>query len=943
MTTPTAPPPAAQPANVCYQTNPPQVYIPVETTQGPPSSPRVYTTRVNDYNAIGQDPPPPPTHGIDLSDPTSDAARAAVHAAFSIHCDPQLHNWQSPGVSQPSGGQGSNNNEDQKPSKSDPSMDSSPKLPSTPQCGINATRIPTMATHGNGIMHRAKDKLLIGVLSGKVFAQPSIEAIVNEVMDRSDVIQELHRYCYTDIPPLDLDDSDRFWQPYFDLITQQQIREQLIAPIVDFLWRNVICRILSEVITYIATHVLTDRLVFPDLAQLADPDHNAAPHRLKENILWYALTGAYLHFFFERLFGRETNFSLSTEHKLHCSAEDTDPIVEAISRKTRQDLSSDCDGAMLHYRHGGLMLVLRRVIDEVVKLTFEAGDTTLSIIKNHIRSLNSDEALVGFPEALVAPSILGTLKLPIAIISTVLFTCYHANRIRITPDNVLKNKDSMEVLFKKYNSAGDFLAQSYHYIHRKEVKWLSLRMLKHFSPYHSQLSCQAVNDFALTPVPQNTHLLTAVVNRDRVGQAEHRAIERRNPEPLPVVGDLIIAVVVSRVVLISPSAAQTPPVRERNALLDGKLVRVVLLSDLTDDINPLSQEDVDWDAWGRISPGDTGEDLEDQLTDLVSQISLSSSACSSPWDNLPVDPLVAAEERALRLGPYPAVKQRGSRRAAYVVYFGRRMGVFITWEATTMQVCGFKCNSYQGYDTIEEARSHWMHALATRTWGDPRRDDNRSIPPFEGYHIIHHASVDSTAIPLSEAMKSKEPTAPTDTSSRSTMSTITSLSSTSSSSVPARFSNAPSSLASKTSTFHRGPPSCPTSPDKPKLSQIGDTFPLVPSLNVMSLPPKASQPLVPHRKRREYLQRHVPTSTPLPAHQPSGQPEILNHARQLTTKDKYYVVQIGLEPGVCKGEAEARRCLGPSRFAFAHIEATRKAADAHFRSLVDKREVFEAI
>ncbi|KAH6888932.1 hypothetical protein BKA70DRAFT_1235270 [Coprinopsis sp. MPI-PUGE-AT-0042] len=672
MTTPTAPPPAAQPANVCYQTNPPQVYIPVETTQGPPSSPRVYTTRVNDYNAIGQDPPPPPTHGIDLSDPTSDAARAAVHAAFSIHCNPQLHDWQSPGVSQPSGGQGSNNNEDQKPSKSDPSMDSSPKFPSAPQCSINATRIPTMATHSNGIMHRAKDKLLIGVLSGKVFAQPSIEAIVNEVMDRSDVIQELHRYCYTDIPPLDLDDSDRFWQPSAD-------QRATDCPDCGF-----------------STHVLTDRLVFPDLAQLADPDHNAAPHRLKENILWYALTGAYLHFFFERLFGRETNFSLSTEHKLHCSAEDTDPIVEAISRKTRQDLSSDCDGAMLHYRHGGLML-----------LTFDAGNTTLSIIKNHIRSLNSDEALVGFPEALVAPSILGTLKLPIAIISTVLFTCYHANRIRITPDNVLKNKDSMEVLFKKYNSAGDFLAQSYHYIHRKEVKWLSLRMLKHFSPYHSQLSCQAVNDFALTPVPQNTHLLTAV------------------PEPLPVVGDLIVAVVVSRVVLIScflriglprptaschhgnllstldtpasnsdcflsviqhepimstrrPSAAQTPPVRERNALLDGKLVRVVLLSDLTDDINPLSQEDVDWDAWGRISPGNTGEDLEDQLTDLVSQISLSSSACSSPWDNLPVDPLVAAEERALRLGPYPAVKQRGSRRAAYVVYFGRRMGVFIT-------------------------------------------------------------------------------------------------------------------------------------------------------------------------------------------------------------------------------------------------------------------------
>ncbi|KAH6871870.1 hypothetical protein BKA70DRAFT_1450673 [Coprinopsis sp. MPI-PUGE-AT-0042] len=166
-----------------------------------------------------------------------------------------------------------------------------------------------------------------------------------------------------------------------------------------------------------------------------------------------------------------------------------------------------------------------------------------------------------------------------------------------------------------------------------------------------------------------------------------------------------------------------PPVRERNALLDGKLVRVVLLSDLAEDITPLRFEDVDWDAWDDISPGDLGEDeLDDDLSERVTRISLGRTGVA-PWT-------------------ISRLKLASSRRAAYVVYFGRRMGVFITWEATTMQVCGFKYNSYQGYDTLEEARSHWMHALATGTWGDPRRGGDRSIPPFEGYHIVYDSSVD---------------------------------------------------------------------------------------------------------------------------------------------------------------------------------------------------------
>ncbi|KAH6901662.1 hypothetical protein BKA70DRAFT_1435651 [Coprinopsis sp. MPI-PUGE-AT-0042] len=380
-----------------------------------------------------------------------------------------------------------------------------------------------------------------------------------------------------------------------------------------------------------------------------------------------------------------------------------------------------------------------------------------------------------------------------------------------------------------------------------------------------------------------------------------------------------------------PPASRTPPVRERNALLDGKLVRVVLLSDLAEDITPLRFEDVDWDAWDDISPGDLGEDeLDDDLSERVTRISLGRTGVA-PWT-------------------ISRLKLASSRRAAYVVYFGRRMGVFITWEATTMQVCGFKYNSYQGYDTLEEARSHWMHALATGTWGDPRRGGDRSIPPFEGYHIVYDSSVDPTAIPLSEAMKSTDATSTTSSSSSSTIG----------------YSSAPSSpvFEAKRSLT-------------PRLH-----FPSIPSGSsiLSNMPSLTNTEAKHHEHSRSFANRHessakgkTPARSPNPSlPQAQGIPSKARHSahfsspgpsslrsptgsqarlhrydlppsRELTPKDKYYVVQIGLQPGVYKGEAEARRHMGTSRLAFAHIEATRKVANARYLSLVESREVFEAI
>lgn len=45
-----------------------------------------------------------------------------------------------------------------------------------------------------------------------------------------------------------------------------------------------------------------------------------------------------------------------------------------------------------------------------------------------------------------------------------------------------------------------------------------------------------------------------------------------------------------------------------------------------------------------------------------------------------------------------------SRRAAYVVFEGRKPGIYRTWEETKEQVHQFSGNDYKGFDSIEEAR-----------------------------------------------------------------------------------------------------------------------------------------------------------------------------------------------------------------------------------------------
>ncbi|KAH6879671.1 hypothetical protein BKA70DRAFT_1239171 [Coprinopsis sp. MPI-PUGE-AT-0042] len=382
------------------------------------------------------------------------------------------------------------------------------------------------------------------------------------------------------------------------------------------------------------------------------------------------------------------------------------------------------------------------------------------------------------------------------------------------------------------------------------------------------------------------------------------------------------------------SSSHSSKGKERYALLDGRLVKVVLLSDIdglylrlvclgvssinptilpncADDVNPLRPDEIDWQAWDTITSSEIGD--EDKITSNFSRLGLSSTPgpSESPWANLLLDPFVAAEERALRLGPSPTTGSKKKRKAyaAYVVYNGRRMGVFVTWydfrlsgigytcwvfriedfaalgakpsayirvEATTMQVNSFSNSSFQGYDTIEEAQ-------------------------VIGGMLC--PSVDDSAIRLSEAMREGN-------SSPSHLGT--------------RAARQDSRLSPET------PPPAATSKGK------------APTRSAFASSSKA-----PQRSSGKCDPRHMAGSSKIPSmfHRGDGASSSFVHnlppSRPITNEDKYYVIQIGLQVGVCRGETEARRRLGPSTFAVMHIEATREKAKALFRRLVSNGDVFQ--
>ncbi|KAG6848528.1 hypothetical protein H0H93_016283 [Arthromyces matolae] len=60
-----------------------------------------------------------------------------------------------------------------------------------------------------------------------------------------------------------------------------------------------------------------------------------------------------------------------------------------------------------------------------------------------------------------------------------------------------------------------------------------------------------------------------------------------------------------------------------------------------------------------------------------------------------------------------------SKGTVYVVYKGRKPGVYETWDACHDQVDGFPHNSYESFRRLQDAQDAWNHSLAVRTVGPP--------------------------------------------------------------------------------------------------------------------------------------------------------------------------------------------------------------------------------
>ncbi|KAJ7025138.1 hypothetical protein C8F04DRAFT_1191703 [Mycena alexandri] len=89
-----------------------------------------------------------------------------------------------------------------------------------------------------------------------------------------------------------------------------------------------------------------------------------------------------------------------------------------------------------------------------------------------------------------------------------------------------------------------------------------------------------------------------------------------------------------------------------------------------------------------------------------------------------------------RLTPPHKSRKRG-KKAAYVVFYGRRPGVYHTWAEARPLVNGVSGSVYQGYQTVAAASAAFAYAQA-RSW-------TRVCPP--PYPALHPQSVHQMPIP----------------------------------------------------------------------------------------------------------------------------------------------------------------------------------------------------
>ncbi|KAH6902500.1 hypothetical protein BKA70DRAFT_1228816 [Coprinopsis sp. MPI-PUGE-AT-0042] len=271
----------------------------------------------------------------------------------------------------------------------------------------------------------------------------------------------------------------------FDTIWIAEIRMQIVLPLASKLWDE-FRRILLEVIDYIIKHVLSDDRIFPEFR------HDGRwSHQLRETLLWYAVSGAYIHFFFKKDTNRSISFGKRTEDVIHESAMEAYAMACAIA-KTKA-CSDKSEAGVLLYRHGGVILAHKCLMNNIAP-----------VFPDYVTILGNCDG----------PPTLRLLALPIALISATLYTCYIKGSLAIQAEDVLNESRSQNVLCTKLRSVGKAFVKHANHADEIESQYLHDAIRRPITNIIGNLHAGLEDTYSRTVLPRSTSFIPGIQQQD---------------------------------------------------------------------------------------------------------------------------------------------------------------------------------------------------------------------------------------------------------------------------------------------------------------------------------------------------------------------------------------------------------------------------------------------
>ncbi|KAF9472394.1 hypothetical protein BDN70DRAFT_938222 [Pholiota conissans] len=234
------------------------------------------------------------------------------------------------------------------------------------------------------------------------------------------------------------------------------------------------------------------------------------------------------------------------------------------------------------------------------------------------------------------------------------------------------------------------------------------------------------------------------------------------------------------------------------------------------------------------------------------------------------DPLEAADDQFLHSSPSVGISGKRGKKVAWVVFCGKKTGIFESWEATCAQTHGFKRSVHKGFSSMDLAISAWEHALAAGT----------------AYPSGQHGPLD----PLDSSIPSPTPVQSADLSSPS----VTKRTSTKK---ECRRPHSEAARSGATRVHKKAPPLPSGAP-------------------VKHAPCSSTIPSAEHSSTFSSISNTYPSSSSAHInfergrHSRAGPSSATNHASSYSVGDPWYTVIVGCRPGVYSNRSLARDALG---------------------------------